>query len=69
MELHKRNLPPCKDCADRTVGCHSKCSGFLNWKQRHDLIIAEKLKIRKAVNDFENYHNIALEQSRKRGGK
>ena len=23
---------PCKDCEDRTVGCHSICERYNNWK-------------------------------------
>lgn len=26
--------PPCKDCKDRTVGCHSKCKPYLDFKQK-----------------------------------
>jgi hypothetical protein len=23
---------PCKDCTDRTVGCHSDCERYMTWK-------------------------------------
>jgi hypothetical protein len=26
--------PPCKDCTDRTVGCHSKCKKYIEWKNK-----------------------------------
>lgn len=30
-------VPPCKDCEERYVGCHSKCVAYLEWKKEHDL--------------------------------
>lgn len=29
----RKNVAPCKDCADRHVGCHSKCSKYVEWKK------------------------------------
>lgn len=26
--------PPCKDCADRYLGCHSKCEKYIDWNKR-----------------------------------
>ena len=26
------NVAPCKDCADRVVGCHSSCQNYIDWK-------------------------------------
>ena len=25
--------PPCKDCPDRHLNCHSECSRYLRWKE------------------------------------
>ena len=29
---------PCKGCVDREVGCHSKCSKYIEWKAEYDRI-------------------------------
>ena len=26
--------PPCKDCKDRKMGCHSKCKSYIEYKQK-----------------------------------
>lgn len=26
------NLPPCKDCPNREIGCHSKCEKYIQFK-------------------------------------
>ena len=26
--------PPCKDCQDRRMGCHSKCELYTEWKKK-----------------------------------
>lgn len=26
-------LSPCKECLKRSVGCHSSCSPYINWKK------------------------------------
>ena len=25
--------PPCKDCSDRHLNCHSECTRYLRWKE------------------------------------
>lgn len=30
------DLPPCKDCPDREVGCHDKCERYKKWKRYTD---------------------------------
>lgn len=27
---------PCKGCTDRKIGCHSKCSKYIEWKTEWD---------------------------------
>lgn len=29
---------PCKECTDREIGCHSKCSKYADWKTEHEKI-------------------------------
>lgn len=26
---------PCKNCADRAIGCHGKCKDYNNWALKH----------------------------------
>lgn len=35
--------PPCKDCKNRELGCHSKCEQYVNWRKLH---IEEKQRLR-----------------------
>jgi hypothetical protein len=28
--------PPCKDCPDRHIGCHSKCEKYLAFRRERD---------------------------------
>lgn len=25
---------PCRDCAERSVGCHGECEGYLEWRKK-----------------------------------
>lgn len=34
--------PPCKNCPDRRVGCHSVCEGYLKFKTERDEIIKRR---------------------------
>ena len=40
---------PCKGCTDREIGCHSKCSKYINWNKiiskKRDIVQKEKQKI------------------------
>lgn len=37
--------PPCKDCPDRYINCHSECTGYLRWKEHlAELKAAEQLE-------------------------
>lgn len=38
---------PCKDCADRKLGCHSTCEKFKTYEKQRD---AEKILIREQRN-------------------
>lgn len=35
--FRRKSPPPCeRDCADRCVGCHSKCEKYIEWKAKED---------------------------------
>lgn len=38
------NTPPCKDCSDRKVGCHSSCENYVGWTKEHDKVVKERCK-------------------------
>ena len=32
------NVPPCKNCNERSIGCHCKCDRYIDWKLKHQSI-------------------------------
>lgn len=52
-----RPMPPCKDCEDRELGCHSKCKKYQEY--------TEKMKeIHKAKDDWYNNTYWKTDQAR-----
>lgn len=35
MSNHHSTIPPCKDCSDREIGCHSYCKAYGEWAKEH----------------------------------
>lgn len=35
---------PCKDCSERSVGCHSRCDKYREWRKIRDLMLEEEAK-------------------------
>ena len=60
--------PPCKDCTDRTIGCHANCQNYLEWKKREDLLKAEKREVGRAVSDIIDYKRKAISKNKKKRG-
>ena len=60
--------PPCKDCPERTVGCHSKCQRFIEWKKREVLLKEEKREVGRALSDIIDYKRKAISKNKKRVG-
>ena len=46
-------LPPCKDCENREIGCHSRCDAYIKYKLK--LNDAKKDIIE--FQDYETYKN------------
>lgn len=44
--------PPCKDCTDRKVGCHSICEKYLVYDEERKRINSERAKYRQLENDL-----------------
>lgn len=38
---------PCKGCTVRTLGCHSTCKGYIEWKEEHNRMV-ELQKVQKS---------------------
>lgn len=36
MSFNTQSYTPCKDCANRTPGCHGRCDSYLVWRQKKD---------------------------------
>lgn len=36
--IPKKPKPPCKDCLDREVGCHSRCEHYAEFRKRKEEI-------------------------------
>lgn len=45
-------LPPCKDCDERTPGCHSRCPGYRSYKEE---VSEYKDSIRRAKSKEDHY--------------
>lgn len=37
-------IPPCKDCPDRKVGCHSVCEKYIEWQKDNERTRSIKFK-------------------------
>lgn len=37
--------PPCKNCADRTVGCHGICMQYNDWAIKHKVELKAEKKL------------------------
>lgn len=35
-------IAPCKGCTMRSVGCHDRCKGYLDWKAENDIALEKK---------------------------
>jgi hypothetical protein len=33
--IYKKAIPPCKDCLERYIGCHSSCQKYIKWKNQN----------------------------------
>lgn len=64
--------PPCKNCADREVGCHAKCTRYSEWKtvsgdMKYNNYIANAKE--RMVEDYEIIEKQKNIKRRKSGGK
>ena len=58
---------PCKDCAERQIGCHSACDKYREWKVGHDSkreFVSQKWL---EANDYYNYKVNQIIKTKKKG--
>lgn len=51
----RKSVPPCKDCPDRCIGCHSNCGKYIEWKAKEEKrksVYDEMRKDSNVVNDY-----------------
>lgn len=48
-------MPPCKDCEERRVGCHSDCEKYKTWRKVKDKQYKEELEKRRCDIEYEHY--------------
>ena len=46
---------PCKDCTDRKLGCHDKCSKYQEFKAKRKTLTDQKNEYYKTSKMFEHY--------------
>ncbi len=44
--------PPCKNCIDRKVGCHSTCEKYIAYDNEHKRVCSERARFRQLENDL-----------------
>lgn len=66
--MYKETKPPCYGCTKRHVGCHAKCSGYLDWNEERQQRMKEHqktLEVERNLRDAEIKRHIKIKQSRK----
>ena len=69
MVRQRINIAPCKDCEDRTIGCHPKCGRYLEWKKKDDLLKAELRECGRAESDIVDYQRVSARRNLKKRKK
>jgi hypothetical protein len=59
--------PPCKDCPDRVVGCHSKCEKYKSYKRNNTEAkkdIVDRYKGARAAENYTQakYHKLKMQR-------
>lgn len=53
--FYKHTVAPCKDCAERAVGCHGTCEKYKDWKKNEGAEKAKMIKAYKTERALEDY--------------
>lgn len=60
---------PCKDCTERTVGCHSTCEKYLSVKNVYKAETSMINKAKAEQDNFDDYKVRAVTATKKRFGQ
>lgn len=60
---------PCKDCAERAVGCHGNCQKYKEAQAENERIKAAVLKIKKAEDDYSGFKAKTVFVTQKKCGR
>lgn len=60
---------PCLNCMERILGCHSKCSKYLNFKDKLDEIRSKKYEESLKTKMTTNLQRTLLSKCKKRGSR
>ena len=66
MSNHRISNPPCKDCADREVGCHSTCKAYIEWV-KYEKTKYEIVNSRRSADYIATDYSITGVEKRKKG--
>lgn len=56
----------CKDCPERTVGCHATCETYLTAKQERDRQIEQEKQENKGGYDAWNMRRVSVEKTKRK---
>ena len=56
---------PCKDCADRDIGCHSGCFDYNNYKRNHYHEESARREEQRIQNDYVSFQIERREHARR----
>ena len=56
---------PCKDCADRDLGCHSTCGPYKEYKEMYQRGVEAMKRERDAVNNYVSFQIERREHARR----
>jgi hypothetical protein len=59
---------PCRECTNRTIGCHSDCDKYNQWCKEHQQMKDEIRRKRDELNCVNNYSFHAGERIKKQKG-
>ena len=60
---------PCVDCDDRQVGCHARCTKYIDWKSEYQQIKKAINEHSRKIADVESYEVIQRQKVKRTKGR
>jgi hypothetical protein len=60
--------PPCKNCTERSISCHSTCEKYLSYREQLDKQKDLILQAREAQSDLYNFKSNGIKKVMRRKG-